>query len=94
MDDESSPLNSITIIIISSGVGAFTCILLLTGICFCIMLRKRTPKKNSKVSPHMTAVSKPEDQGPLYEEISLKVPHYEEIRVQNYPIYYTLKPPA
>ena len=89
MDDESSPL-----IIISSGVGAFTCILLLAAICFCIMLRKRTPKIESKVSPHVTAVSKPENQGPHYEEISLKVPHYEEIQMQNYHIYYTLEPPA
>ena len=104
MDDESSPLNSITTIIISSGVGAFTCILLLTGICFCIMLRKRRLKRESKVSQHMTAGSKQEQQGPRYEEISLKVPHYEQISlqrphceelpVQNYHVYHTLEPPA
>ena len=107
MDDGSSPLDSITTVItaISSGVGAFTCILLLTGICFCvIMLRKRTPKKESKVSQHMTAVSQQEKQrphyeeislkGPHYEEISLKGPHYEEIPVQNYHVYHTLEPPA
>ena len=97
MDDESSPLDSITTVItaISSGVGAFSCVLLLTGISFCvIMLRKRTLKKESKVSQHMTAVSKREEQGPHYEEISLKGPHNEEIPVQNYHVYHTLEPPA
>ena len=96
VDDESSPpLNNITTIIISSGVGAFTCILLLAAICFCvIMLRKRTPKKESKVSQHMAVVCKQEEQGPRYEEISLKGPHYEEVPVQNYHIYHTLEPPA
>ena len=94
VDDESSPLNSITTIIIASGVGAFTCILLLTGVCFCIMLRKRTLKQESKVSQCMTAVSKQEEQGPHYEEVSLKVPQYEEILVQNNHVYHTLEPPA
>ena len=94
VDDESSPLNSITTIIISSGVGVFTCILLLAAICFCVMLRKMTPKKESKVSPDMTAVSKQEEQGPHYEEVSLKVPHYEEISMQNNHVYHTLEPPA
>ena len=94
VDDESSPLNSITTIIISTGVGAFTCILLLAAICFCIMLRKRTPRKESKDSQHMTAVSKPEEQGPRYEEVSLKVPHHEEILVQNNRVYHTLEPPV
>ena len=93
MDDESSPL-TIVITAISSGVGAFTCILLLTGICFCIMFRKRTLNKESKVLQHMTAVSKQEEQGPRYEEISLKGPHYEEISVQNNHVYHTLEPPA
>ena len=96
MDDESSPLNSITTVItaISSGVGVFTCILLLTGICFCIMLRKRTLRKESKDSQHMTAVSKQEEQGPHYEEVSLKVPQYEEVSMQNNHVYHTLEPPA
>ena len=58
------------------------------------MLRKKTLKKESKVLQHMTAVSKQEEQGPRYEEISLKGPHYEEISVQNNHVYHTLEPPA
>ena len=58
------------------------------------MLRKRTLNKESKVSQHMTAVSKQDEQGPRYEEISLKGPHYEEISVQNNHVYHTLEPPA
>ena len=42
----------------------------------------------------MTAVSKPEEQGPRYEEVPIKVPHYEEILVQNNRVYHTLEPPA
>ena len=42
----------------------------------------------------MTAGSKPEEQGPHYEEVSLKVPHYEEILVQNNRVYHTLEPPV
>ena len=61
---------------------------------YIIMLRKRTLKKESKVSQHMTAVSKQEKPGPRYEEISLKGPHYEEISVENNHVYYTLEPPA
>ena len=88
MDDESSPLNSITTVItaISSGVGAFTCILLLAAICICVMLKKRTLKKESKGLQHMTAVSEQEEQGPRYEEVSLKGPHCEKVSVQNNPI--------
>ena len=92
-DESSSPLNSITTVItaVTSGVAAFTCILLLTAICFCvIMLRKRTLKKESKSLQHRSAtVSKQEEQGPHYEEIALQCPHYEEIQVQNYHIYHT-----
>ena len=96
MDDESSsPLNSITTVItaVTSGVAAFTCILLLAGICFCvIMLRKRTPKKESKGLQHRSATgSQQEEQGPHYEEIALRRPHYEEIPVH---IYHTLEPNA
>ena len=60
------------------------------------MLRKRTLRKESKDSQHMTAVSKQEEQGPRYEEVSLKVPQYEEILVQNNHVYHTLRlePPA
>ena len=98
IDDESNPpLNSINTVItaVTSGVAAFTCILLLTAICFCvIMLRKRTLKKESKGLQHRTTVSKQEGQGPHYEEIALQRPHYEEIQVQNYHIYYTLEPDA
>ena len=92
--ESSPPLNSITTAV-TSGVAAFACILLITAICFCvIMLRKRTLKKESKVLQHRTTVSKQEGQGPHYEEIALQRPHYEEIQVQNYHIYYTLEPDA
>ena len=93
--ESSRPLNSITTVItaVTSGVAAIACILLLTAICFCvIMLRKRTLKKESKGLQHRTSVSKQEGQGPHYEEITLQRPHYEEIQVQNYHIYYTLEP--
>ena len=97
--DESSPsLNSISTVItaVTSGVAAFTCILLLAAICFCvIMLRKRIPKKESKGLQHRSAtVSKQEEQGPHYEEIALQRPHYEENQVQNYHVYHTLEPDA
>ena len=85
VDDKSSPFNSITTVITALifGVGAFSCILLLAAICFCvIMLRKKTLKKESNVSQHMTAVSQQEEQGPCYEEVPM----------QNYPIYHTLEP--
>ena len=99
VDDESSPITTVTIAI-ASGVGAFTCILLLTAISFCIMLRKRTLKKESKVSQHMTAGSIQEEQeeislkGLHYEEIPVQRPHCEEVPVQNYHVYHTLEPPA
>ena len=83
VDDEVRPFNSITTVITALifGVGAFSCLLLLAAICFCvIMLRKKTIKKESKGSQHMAAVSQPEEQGP----------HYEDIPMQNYPIYHTL----
>ena len=79
MGDELIPLNSISTVITAliSGVGGFSCILLLAAICYCvIMLSKKTLKKESKVSRHTAAVSKQEEQGP----------HYEEIPMQNYPI--------
>ena len=100
VDDESSPPITTVTIAIASGVGAFTCILLLTVICFCIMLRKRTLKKESKVSQHMTAGSEQEEQedislkGLHYEEIPVQHPHCEEVSVQNYHVYHTLEPPA
>ena len=97
-DESSSPLNSITTVItaITSGVAAFTCILLLAAICFCvIMLRKRTLKKESKSLQCRSATgSKQEERGPHYEEIALQRPHYEEIPVQNYHVYHTLEPNA
>ena len=85
MGDELRPTNSITTVITALifGVGAFSCILLLASICFyVIMLRKKTLKNKSKVSQHndMAAVSQPEQQHP----------HYEEISMQNYPIYHTV----
>ena len=83
MGDELIPLNTISTVITAliSGVGGFSCILLLAAICYCvIMMRKKTLRKESKVSQHKTAVSKEEEQGP----------HYEEIPMQNYPIYHTL----
>ena len=96
-DDESTPpLNNITTVItaITSGVVAFACILLLTAICFCvIVLRKRTLKEGKGLR-HRTTVSKQEEQGPHYEEIALQHPHYEEIQVQNYHVYHTLEPNA
>ena len=95
VDESSPPLNSISTVItaVTSGVAAFTCILLLTAICFCvIMLRKRTLKKESKGLQHRTTVSKQEEQGPHYEEIALQHPHNEEIQVQNYHVYHTLEP--
>ena len=58
------------------------------------MLRKRTLKKESKGLQHMTAISKQEEQGPRYEEVSLKGPHCEEVSVQNNHVYRTLEPPA
>ena len=99
VDDESSPpLNSISTVItaVTSGVAAFAYSVLLTAICFCvIVLRKRTLKKESKGLQHRSAnVSKQEEQGPCYEEIALQRPHYEEIPVQNYHIYHTLEPNA
>ena len=84
VDDELRPLNSITTVITALifGVGAFSCVLLLAAICFCvIMLRKKSLKKESQVSRHMAAVSKQDEQHP----------HYEEIPMQNYPIYHTIK---
>ena len=96
-DESSPPLNIITTVItaVTSGVAVFACILLLSAICFCvIMLRKRTLKKESKVLQHRTTVSKQEGQGPHYEEIILQRPHYEEIQVQNYHFYHTLEPNA
>ena len=83
MGDELRPTNSITTVITALifGVSAFSCILLLASICFCvIMLMKKTIKKESKGSQHMAAVSQPEEQGPRYEEIPM----------QNYPIYHTV----
>ena len=83
MGDELRPINTITTVITALvfGVGAFSCVLLLASICFCvIMLRKKAPKKESKGSEHMAAVSQPEEQHP----------HYEEIPMQNYPIYHTI----
>ena len=98
VDDESSPpLNNVTTVItgVTSGVAAFACSVLLSAICFCvIMLRKRTLKKKSKGLQHRTTVSKQEEQGPHYEEIALQRPHYEEIPVQNYHVYHTLEPNA
>ena len=97
IDESSSPFNSINTVItaVTSGVAAFTCILLLAAICFCvIMLRKRTLKKESKGLQHMTTVSKQEEQGPYCEEIALQHPHNEEIQAQNYHIYHTLEPNA
>ena len=94
--ESSPPLNNITVITaVTSGVAAIACILLLTAICFCvIMLRKRTLKKESKVLQHRTTVSEQEGQGPHYEEIALQRPHYEEYPVQNYHVYHTLEPNA
>ena len=98
VDDESSPpLNSINTVItaVTSGVAAFACILLLTAICFCvIMLRKRTLKKRKGLQHRSATVSNQEEQGPHYEEIALQHPHNEEIQVQNYHVYHTLEPNA
>ena len=47
------------------------------------MLKKKALKQKCNVSKHEAAVSQ-EDQGPQYEEIPM----------QNYPIYRTLEPPA
>ena len=64
------------------------------------MLRKRTLKKESEVSQHMTAGSIQEEQeeislkGLHYEEIPVQRPHCEEVPVQNYHVYHTLEPPA
>ena len=61
-------LNTITTVItaITFGVAAFTCIVLLAAICFCVItLRKRTLKKES--------MTEQKEQGPHYEEIPLKV---------------------
>ena len=83
MGDELIPLNTISNVITALifGVGAFSCVLLLVAICFCvIMLRKKTLKKESKVAQHMAAVCQQEEQRP----------HYEEIPMQNYPIYHTI----
>ena len=92
VDESSPPLNSISTVItaVTSGVAA---ILLLAAICFCvIMLRKRTPKKESKGLQHSSATgSQQEEQGPHYEEIALQHPHNEEIQVQNYHVYHTLE---
>ena len=87
MGDELRPINTITTVITALvfGVGAFSCVLLLASICFCvIMLRKKTLKQKCKVSKHEAAVSQQEDQGPQHEEIPM----------QNYPIYHTLEPPV
>ena len=83
---DSSSLYSITVVItaITFGMVVFSCLLLLAAICFCvIMLKKKALKQMCKVSKHEAAVSQ-EDQGPRYEEIPM----------QNYPIYHTLEPPA
>ena len=84
VDDESSPFNSITTVITAllSVVGGFSCILLLAAICFCVIMpkKKKTHKKESQVSDHLATVSKQEEQGP----------RYEEVQMQNYPIYYTI----
>ena len=80
--DELIPLNTISTVITAliSGVGGFSCILLLAVICYCVIMLKKTLNKESKVSRNMAAVSKQEEQGP----------HYEEIPMQNYPIYHTI----
>ena len=91
---ESSPLlNSITTVITAVTSGVAACILLLAAICFSIiMLRKRTPKKESKGLQNRSVTgSQLEEQGPHYEEIALRRPHYEEIPVH---IYHTLEPNA
>ena len=65
-------------------MAVFSCVLLLAAICFCVIMLKKALKQKYKVSKHEAAVSQQEDQGPRYEEIPM----------QNYPIYYTLEPPA
>ena len=84
VDDELHPLNTITTVITALvfGVGGFSCVLLLATICFCVItLRKKTLKKESKVSQYMAAASQQAEQRP----------HYEEIPMQNYPIYHTIE---
>ena len=77
---DSSSLYSITVVItaVTFGMAVFSCLLLLAAICFCVIMLRKKTLKQM-----CTAVSQ-EDQGPRYEEIPM----------QNYPIYHTLEPPA
>ena len=66
---------SVTIAVLTSGVVAFSCVLLFATTCLCyhvIIQRKRTLKKEDQVSKQVATEKKKKRKSPEYEEVLLQ----------------------
>ena len=75
---------SVTIAVLTSGLVAFSCVVLFATTCLCyhvIIRRKRTLKKEDQVSKQVATVYQKKE----------KSPEYEEILLQNHPRFHIVK---
>ena len=75
---------SVTIAALTSGLVAFSCVVLFATTCLCyhvIIQRKRTLIKEDQVSKQVDTVSQKKE----------KSPEYEEIFLQNHPQFHIVK---